>query len=176
MVRPSRWIWVGVVILIAPVPFVPTENGRWQCGLCGKHERRKLIAGLTYSTTRIPSPYHDWFMGTVNRPHDHDWVFVGCHERGGLLWGMIACSMMRMSLLEEIPKLANQNLSVKAVDVLFSFSESQRRQEFRDFDGVCRLPNDPAYAQWWRGHPRWQEVFPPPEPNSVGFATLGLAS
>jgi len=159
--RRSLWCW-GVGILLLGVLFTPTENGRWQCGLCGRHERRFLALSLPVWRRTLSTSYHDWFDDSVRRPHDHDWVYVGCHYRGNMIWGILACTMTRMTLQDEIPLLPRDDLSRKAVDKLFSLSGEARRQEFRDFDGIDPDRNSPSYADWWSHHSLWQDVFPPP--------------
>jgi hypothetical protein len=162
--RRARCGWAAG-LLLAAVVLTPTENGRWQCGLCGKHERRFSILNLTVRSRPLPSAYHDWFVGRDGRPHDHDWVYVGCHNSGNLIWGAICCSMMRMELLEEIPLLTEEKRSRKAVDRLFSMSRDERRSEFRDFDFAHGDRGSPDYSAWWNSHTGWQDIFPPPLPR-----------
>jgi hypothetical protein len=79
-----------------------------------------------------------------------------------MIWGIIACTMTKMTLQNEIPLLPRDDLSRKAVDTLFSLSGEARRQEFHDFDGIDSDRNSPSYAEWWSHHALWQDVFPPP--------------
>jgi hypothetical protein len=131
--------------------------------LCGKHERRKVVFSLTLWRTEIGSEYHEWFNRKAYRAHSHDWIYVGCHERGNMIWGMTACSMRNFGFLEKIPQLPTESRSLKAVDTLFSLSEAVRLRELEDSDFLDLNPYSTDYAAWWSSHPHWQDVFPAPQ-------------
>ena len=157
--RTTKWIWLAIFLPAAAIVLTPTSSGHWQCGLCGKHERRFDVLFVPLQREAIPNPYHDWFQKNDGRPQDHDWMGMGCHQRGNLVYRMISCSFRTMSLQDQIPGLSNPK---KAVDTLFSLSTDERYQEFADFGRIDQSPASVAYGEWWARHPPWQEVFPPP--------------
>jgi hypothetical protein len=160
--RHLRWLWLPITLFLAIIVLIPRDDGRWQCSLCGKHEQRKIAFSITLWSRQIDSGYHKWFNQKACRSHTHDWVHVGCHQRGNMIWGMTTCSMRDFGFLEKLPQLPTEAQSLRAVDKLFSLTAHERLRELLESDLVALDPYSGEYAAWWTAHPHWQGVFPAP--------------
>ena len=169
----GAFLTIATIVGCGAMPNV--DRGTWYCRVCGRAEER--TAGVLsvdreeleashpdYDVTRN---FHEWFEGSVDLEHDHDWTPSGCHYRGSTVY----CSdqVSDLTFYRSLPYLPDQEL---AREILGRFVT-------RDPEGwrsmISDLQQDPgpfaavearkpitsaefaaAYEDWSAAHPLWR--------------------